>query len=122
SRMDAVAGEISTAVTDGWGGGDWLRARVTEAGSAKLPETLCAITLKVPALLPAVYRPPASIDPPVAVQVTGTVTRDPSLRIPSAVKTCVCATVRVTESGEAVRPTNDAGVGVTTTIVVSLVR
>ena len=81
-----------------------------------MPPCRTAITRNVPAVLPAVYKPPAVIDPPVSEYVTDTAEVLPSLIRPTVVNCCVAPVVRDTLAGVSSTAVN-VGAG---TVIVTL--
>jgi hypothetical protein len=103
-----VASEAEPGLTEtatAWGAVTVTVAEADWVGSA----TLVAVTLNVPALLGAVYRPEDEIWPPDADQVTPVV----ELPLTLAVNCCVPPVVSEAEPGEMVTPTVVVAVTVT---------
>jgi hypothetical protein len=99
----ALVGEIVTETT-----GTGLMVTLAEALFV-VSATDFAVTLKLPAVEPAVNRSAVEIDPPVAVHVTAVL----ALPVTVAVNCCVCPTCSVALVGDIVTETTGVGLMVT---------
>jgi hypothetical protein len=92
---------------------------VTLAEPLIAADTLVAVIWNVPALVPAVNSPPASIVPPVAVQVAPMATELPSLSVPVAVNWTWPLAATVALPGETTTPVIEGCGDTTVTVAVS---